>query len=444
MIREKSLFEFNRSIKLSPAIGDWTSIQYEEGDLNELSVSSIQNVNFDSLPKEQLKYVHYLHYRLAEKMTKKLSQDMDIKVELHSIEVMQMSYEDFLRMSQEKLVQTNFKFKNNSKVNVLFDWPLAEMVIDRLAGGRGDADESEGFSDIEAAILETQMEEIKPLFVQSWKVLHEDDLEVEFSSGEYVQDKKVTLREAYIIFAFNFFFGKNDLKKIIIAYPNMILRTLLSQRKKMNDEMKQRIALDEATSESIIVPVRATLGKATLPMSALKALHVGDIIPLNSTLNSPIMIHFGDTAKLAGQPGTYNGKACIQIIQDNRTIQIKNPDDMKHKSINQPLFDNQLGEAEKLVETIELKESSANEIEDAETENFDLDEVSTEKEDKYITASDEVESEDSWEDDDNDDDTTDIEESEDEDDDEIEVEEAEEDTDIEEDQDEFSWDDLDK
>ena len=112
MIREKSLFEFNRSIKLSPAIGDWTSIQYEEGDLNELSVSSIQNVNFDSLPKEQLKYVHYLHYRLAEKMTKKLSQDMDIKVELHSIEVMQMSYEDFLRMSQEKLVQTNFKFKN--------------------------------------------------------------------------------------------------------------------------------------------------------------------------------------------------------------------------------------------------------------------------------------------------------------------------------------------
>jgi flagellar motor switch protein FliM len=259
MIRQKRLFEFTRSIRLSPAIGDWTTIQYEEEGLDELNVSSIQNVNFDSLPKEQLKYVHYLHYRLAEKMTKKLSVDMDIKVELHSIEVVQMAYEDFLEMNNRKLVQTNFKFKNNSKVNVLFDWHLAEMVIDRLTGGLGESHDAEGFSELEATILETQMQEVKPLFIESWKVLADDEIEVEFSAGHYIQDRKVTLREAYIVFVFNFFFGDNDLKKITMAYPNMILRNLLTQRKKRHDVLKERVALKSNTAENIMVPVKATL-----------------------------------------------------------------------------------------------------------------------------------------------------------------------------------------
>jgi len=397
MIRQKGLFEFTRSIRLSPAIGDWTTIQYEDEGLNELNVSSIQNVNFDSLPREQLKYVHYLHYRLAEKMTKKLSQDMDIKVELHSIEVLQMSYEDFLQMNDEKLVQTNFKFKNNSKVNVLFDWQLAEMVIDRLTGGMGESHDAQEFSGLEAAILETQMQEVKPLFVESWKVLSEDEIDVEFSSGHYVQDKKVTLREAYIVFIFNFFFGENDLKKITMAYPNMILRNLLTERKKRHDELKERIALKTNTTENIMVPVKATLGKATLPMSALKALHTGDIIPLNATLNSPITIHFGDSTALSGQPGIFNGKACIQIIQDTGLAQQIMQDDVPMKSVNPSLFGGSIDEAEKLVETIDLNENeSESDFGDTEaieenTHNFDISEVGTDQDDDYITASNEIE-----------------------------------------------------
>jgi flagellar motor switch protein FliM len=397
MIRQKGLFEFSRSIRLSPAIGDWTTIQYEDEGLNELNVSSIQNVNFDSLPKEQLKYVHYLHYRLAEKMTKKLSQDMDIKVELHSIEVLQMSYEDFLQMNDEKLVQTNFKFKNNSKVNVLFDWQLAEMVIDRLTGGMGESHDAQEFSGLEAAILETQMQEVKPLFVESWKVLSEDEIDVEFSSGHYVQDKKVTLREAYIVFVFNFFFGENDLKKITMAYPNMILRNLLTERKKRHDELKERIALKTNTTENIMVPVKATLGKATLPMSALKALHTGDIIPLNATLNSPVTIQFGDSTALSGQPGIFNGKACIQIIQDTESAQQIMQDDVPMKSVNPSLFGGSIDEAEKLVETIDLNENESEtdygdtEAIEENTHNFDISEVGTDQDDEYITASNEIE-----------------------------------------------------
>jgi len=357
MNKQKNLFEYNRTIKLPPAIGDWTTIQYQAPDLDELSISPINNINFDSLPKEQLKYIHYLHYRFAEKMTQKLSQDMDIKVELHSIEVAQMSYEDFLSAQQEKVVQTDLKLANNNRISVLFDWSLAETIINRLVGGRGESQDSEEFSVIEASILETQMQEIKPLFAEAWKVIGPEDISIDFSAGYYVQDKKITLREAYIVFEFNFYFGKNDLKKMVIAYPNTILRGLMLARKNATNKITPRIELDSSIVQTIQVPIKAVLGKAVLPMSGIKYLQIGDIIPLNTTLDAPIHLHMADATTLPVQVGVHNGRRCVQII--NSTLApTKTYLDHPIKVAPQPLFTSAITEAENLLETIDADDDT--------------------------------------------------------------------------------------
>ena len=78
-MEKQNKFAYFRTIKLAPAVGDWTTIQYRDTDLDKNQVTAVQNINFDSLPKSELRYLHYLHYRLAEKMTKKLSKDLDVK-----------------------------------------------------------------------------------------------------------------------------------------------------------------------------------------------------------------------------------------------------------------------------------------------------------------------------------------------------------------------------
>lgn len=316
MVNQKNGFAFSRKIKLAPAIGDWTTIQYRDSDMEEINISPIRNINFDSMPRDQLKYVHYLHYRLAEKITKKLSQDMDIKVELHSIVASQMAYDDFLNAQQNSVVQTDFVLGEHGRVNVLFEWALADMIVNRLVGGKGEESDAETFSDLEGEILKTQTEELVPYFIDAWKsIFTQDQLRLDFQCGKYMQDKKVTLREAYIIFTFYFYFGQGDLRKVTWAYPNHILRKLLTIRQTFSDPIKKRIAIYPNTLSKTKIPIKAVLGETTLRMQDIKNLQVGDVITLDTYLDEPLKIYVGgQKTRLSGQPGVVDHKVCIQLL----------------------------------------------------------------------------------------------------------------------------------
>ena len=102
MNRQK--FAFSRKINLGPAIGDWTTIQYREAEDDEFNVSNVRDIKFDSLAKNKLKDAHYIHYRLAERVINYLSDQLNAKLELHSVYATQVAYSDFLDSMNEKSV----------------------------------------------------------------------------------------------------------------------------------------------------------------------------------------------------------------------------------------------------------------------------------------------------------------------------------------------------
>lgn len=313
---KKNPFIYSRSIKLGPAIGDWTTVQYRDTDLEEISISSVQNINFDSLPRDQLKYVHYVHYRLAEQLTKKISLDMDIKVELHTITATQVSYEDFLISQQDKIVQSDFFIKEVGRVNVILEWNLADMMVNRLTGGKGEALGVESFSSIEMSILKTQMDQIVPLFENAWKINQNlRDIALKTSFGVYQPDKKISLREAFILFTFYFYFGKDELRKLVVAYPNPVLRRLLYLRALEPDPLKQRIMFFPQTLRSIKVPLKVVLGQASLTMKELQNLQSGDVVMLDRLLTSPVDLCVGNKKFMKVQPGVLDNSLCVQLIQ---------------------------------------------------------------------------------------------------------------------------------
>lgn len=306
---------YSRSIKLSPAVGDWTKIQFPESDLDEIYISSVLSSNFNSLPKEKLKYVHYLHYRLAEKVAKQFSQDMDIKVELHTINATQITYEEFIKSQLDQVIQTNLFVEGFGKVSVIFDWGLADSIVNRLTGGKGEEAEVTSFSDIEQSILQSQVECILPSFSEAWKsVFTQDQVSLELICGDYVQDKKYSLREAYVVFSYSLYFGKGELKKMIWAYPSEVLRKLLTAKQALEDPIKKRVALQNQTMRSTKVEVKGILGKASLTMKELKHLQPGDIIPLDTSLQSPLDLIVGGRAKFSAQAGVLNHRLCMQLI----------------------------------------------------------------------------------------------------------------------------------
>ncbi len=320
MTKEKICFL--SKIKLTPAIGDWTTLKPINRDLEELNIAKLQEINFDTLAKKYFHYSLFLHYRLAEIITKKLSNDLNIKIELHTVEARQLPYKDFIENQKDYLFQGNIFLNKLGKMNVLIESKFADMIINRMTGGKGELSFNKPLSELELEILNLQIKEIMPGFLDIWKnILHVDDLEYEAFNGRFNMDQKVSLRETYLYYTFWFYFGEKNLVKIIWGYPNYLLKTLLNLKSKLSDQIKKRVLIDYKTMEKIKVPVKAVLGKTNITMGELKNLQEGDILTLDNKFHDPVELYLGKSKYLC-QPGVVNNKLAIQVINYDFSEQV--------------------------------------------------------------------------------------------------------------------------
>ena len=305
--------KFHRTIKLAPAIGDWTTVHQRES-ADAIEIHPIRTSNFDSLTREQLRFLHFLHYRLAERLCVKFSTDMDIKVELHTVLATQMSYQEFLENAKEKVIQADVVFSAGHKINLLFDWDLADMMINRLVGGSGSVGQSESFTSMETSILKAQIEALLPEVAETWCIPSAHSVN-DFSLGAYRRNPKISSREAYVQFAFYLVFGQQELRKFVIAYPNTLLRELVYQWQINKPKKEKKVHFSKKTLQALKVSVAVSLGTASLTMSELRQLRVGDVIVLDTVTDQPLKVHFGaDSEPWLGYPGVSSSrKLSIQL-----------------------------------------------------------------------------------------------------------------------------------
>ena len=311
---------YNRTLKLAVALGDWTTLKVNDTSETDIHVSSVQSVSFDSLPRDKMKKLHMQHYQFADRLIKSLSKDMDIKMELHTVHARQVPYQHFLKTQEEMVIQSDFYIQNKGRINLIFDWGLAEMMVNRLVGGKGEiVATGKTFTELEKVALEVQMEGAIPLLSQSWgNAIKEDELSLDFNIGYYRYDKKIALRQAYVIFEYALFFGDEKSYKIIMAYPSDILRHLMSQQDSQEGPLSPKIKLEMKTLKKTKIPIEAQLGKTELTMEHLKSLKYGSIIMLNSKLNEPLNIKIGKGNFLV-QLGIKNGQLVLQLLEPNKS-----------------------------------------------------------------------------------------------------------------------------
>ncbi len=319
-------FGYSRTIKLSPAIGDWTTLRPDYDVQDETQISTIQHNGFNSLSKETLKEAHFLHYKLAQDIIKKFSQDMDIKVDLHSITATQLSYRDFLQHYSRDSIQTYLTIKKVGAITLIIDWNLADSIINRLTGGNGTTSQPQDFSDIELSILEAQLDELTPLLSQTWlNIFNANDIAHEFGVGPVIPDKKMALRESISLFSFAMYFGNNELARFTIVYASQTLGRLLLAKATIPNPKPNRVTLEQKTLLKTKTNSKVILGQATVTMKELSELQIGDIIPLDTKLTDPLHLFLGNSTKFYIQPGTSQNRLGAQIIFTNLLKSPKNP-----------------------------------------------------------------------------------------------------------------------
>ncbi|MFA5879236.1 MAG: FliM/FliN family flagellar motor switch protein, partial [Candidatus Margulisiibacteriota bacterium] len=410
---------FSSNIKLTPALGDWTTLKTIQPDLEEINISKVQEISFDTLPKKLFKYTLFMHYRFAEYLTTKLSNDLNIKIELHSIKTFQLPYKEFIENQKETLIQSDLTIGSFGKINILIEQSFADMIINRISGGKGEiVVPTNNFSDLELEILSLQINELLPSFCQIWKnILNEEDIKVEVFHGKFQADQKVSLRETYIYYNFYFIFGEKILVKIIMGYPNYILRSLLNIKNKILESINKRVALNNKTLEKIKINLLAILGKTNLTMKELRNLQVGDILTLENKIEEPLELYLGNKIKYFVQPGVANNKLAAQLLflkEDDKISPFVSKNRVKKIKRNSKAVNNSLKEMDETKSIEETKEQVIEKEEEnkkflsepltlknkAKTENLDDEEikkdleVSKESDEAQDEVEDEPESED--------------------------------------------------
>lgn len=313
----KASSNYYRQIKLGPAIGDWTDYR-PDADESPLRTAQQLPVAFDSLSVPQLKLALKLHYHLADRLTTQLSQGLDIKVELHSVDVLQIPYNAFVSNLTEDLIQSRWQVGRWGWFHMLMDWSFAGVVIDRLVGGTGkDSGRNAEFSELELDILDAQMTEFVAPYSSIWHpVIDPQEIALSFAHGSLKKDSRYSGRAATIVFGFDFDFGDAGHHRISMAYPNITLKNLLTAYEKTHQTIQQRVHFNSETLESILVPFKSVLGKTKLTMAEVSALQAGDVIPLNLALGSPIEILIDDAVSMRGVAGIRHNNVAVQITDN--------------------------------------------------------------------------------------------------------------------------------
>jgi len=314
-VKGKNQFFYSSAIKLPSAIGDWTQIKADNDDDEFFEVSEINYSNFDGISKEDLKFVHFIHHRLAAYLTNHLSHDLNVKIELHTITATQLLYSDFIDSISDRVFQANINFPDQGSINILFGSKLASMILDRLVGGGGSQSAKQEFNAFELEILNEQLQQLIPHFQKTWDdILDFSKANMTLFSGEYRPDNHISYRGTTVVFTIYLFFGDGELLRLMVAYPSHLISHLITLFRSKHRTIKSLIKLDNKTVKGIDYNVIAELGTTQLSMNTLKDLSVGDIISLNKPLHSLIKLKIGDYVTLTGQPCIYKDRLGCQIV----------------------------------------------------------------------------------------------------------------------------------
>lgn len=206
--------------------------------------------------------------------------------------------------------------------NILVDLSanLGFAMIDRMLGGQGNPlDRNRDFSEIEMTIVEKIMIMCMQLMREPWKnvidinpVLERIETNAQFAQVIAPNDMiaiislsiKIGDVEGFMNICLPYFTLENVMDKLNTKY-------WYSTMQAENDEdFEEHI---ESLIKRVDIPIRAVLGKSCVSVNDFVNLQLGDIIRLDTRVDSELSIYVGNIKKFTALPGTDREKYAVRV-----------------------------------------------------------------------------------------------------------------------------------
>jgi flagellar motor switch protein FliM len=269
--------------------------------------------------KEQLRSITRIHENFSRLLSSYISTQLRTYVQIEIDLVDQVNYSEFIASIPSKTILTVFDVKPvDGKMALEINPQVAYAIIERLLGGQGDPSSRDGsLTEIEMVLMQKVFARGFDLYQEAWKNIENikakwDGIE---TNPQFIQI--ASSNDTVIIIVFHTKIGETTgrmtlcLPHLIVepVLPKLSTHQMLSSMGKKNVPQKDRI---KQNLDSVRVPVLAELGRATLPVSELLNLQVGDVIGIET---GKIQVKVEQLTRFLGNPGIKKGRYAVQIDQ---------------------------------------------------------------------------------------------------------------------------------
>lgn len=305
--------------------GEVDAQEFKE-ETNSKKMKSYDFRNPQKMSKDQLRTMEIIHENFARLVQTFFSGYLRTTVKVTVLTVDQYSYSEFSNAISNPAFLTVFKI-NPLPGECIMDITnkLAFIIIDRLLGGDGEAEDiKRPFTEIERLLLERVIKKVLKLFKQAWGNIYDFDPEVKSIETNPQFAQIVSPNETIALITLNATIGESE-GMINLCIPHLVLESIMSElttkswysQKNTTQERKENKIIEKRLKNTT-VPISARFGSTTLLVKDIYNLQVGDVVKIDDYDGENIKINVGDNFKFLGKPGSYNNKLAVKITDVKR------------------------------------------------------------------------------------------------------------------------------
>ncbi len=305
------------------------TVDVDEILLNKSIKREISNYDFrrpNRISKNQVRTLQNIHESFAEVFGYYLVSKLQTVVSISVSSVDQLFYSEFILSVANPSCLYVFDIEGTDGSGILGISPqLALTLMERMLGGSADAQEkSRNITPIEQAVIRGIIEHAFADLRNAWKTI--SDLNFKFSRLEMEADfvQVAPASEIVVIITFDVNIGTQSFL-MNLCFPTFALEEILAQLNRQqisassvrvsDSKMKENMKMISRHIDTTYLPIYAELGKTKLTVKELLEIKKGDVLKLDKRINQEIEIIIGKKRKLAGRPGTVDGKKAVRIVR---------------------------------------------------------------------------------------------------------------------------------
>ena len=274
------------------------------------------------LAADQARNLHRLHTAAAEQMQQRLSRYMGIQCDVKLRGIEELDYDVFVQGCTKPMNVNQLDLSPITARGLLtVDAELCLAFVDRVLGGQCKAPAAaRSMTAIDQAAAETTVEVILRCLRESWKEVYPMKMTV-LDRRNDLQSLRIVVRGEPVLVVTLELSGEPGagLIRLLLPLPALKAATDTVARKSAVPPSADKAAkLRENVLHSLErarLPVLARLGATDVPLRGLANLRTGDILRLDQTTESPVIINVGGKPAFTGRMGLRGRKKAVQVTE---------------------------------------------------------------------------------------------------------------------------------